>query len=114
VTPTSAILLVDGRPVAPVAIAVTRLDRARGLLGATEVDGALLLERTRSVHSIGMAFALDVACCDAEGRVLRAVYLRPGRVLLPRRRVRSILEAEAGAFARWGVAIGSRLEVGES
>jgi hypothetical protein len=30
---------------------------------------------------------------------------------LPRMRTRSVLEAEAGAFERWGLKIGDRLEI---
>lgn len=101
--------MVDGRAVAPVAVATTRRARGRGLLGRDELDGALWLAGTRSVHTVGMRFAIDVACCDARQVVVHVATLVPGRLLLPRRQVRSVLEAEAGAFARWGVVLGTRL-----
>jgi len=33
------------------------------------------------------------------------------RMTLPRRRCRSVIEAEAGAFERWGLAVGDHLEL---
>jgi uncharacterized protein len=39
------------------------------------------------------------------------VYLPPWRVAMPRRRCRRILEAQAGAFDRWGLRAGDRLEL---
>ena len=104
-------LVVDGRTTALVEVASTRRARARGLLGRDRLDGALWLPGTRSVHTFGMRFPIDVAACDRTGAVLAVATLGPGRVLWPRRRVRAVVEAPAGALATWGVAIGSRLEV---
>ena len=84
---------------------------ARVRLGRDGIEGALLLERTRSVHTVGMRFAIDVAVCDADLVVLRTRRVRPGQVTLPVRRGRQVIEAEAGAFARWGLVPGDRLEV---
>lgn len=85
--------------------------RARGLLGRDGVDGALVLPRTRSIHTLRMRFALDVAWCDADGRVLKVAHVPPHRVTLPVRGARSVIEAEAGMFLRWGVEPGVQLEV---
>jgi uncharacterized protein len=42
---------------------------------------ALLLPRTRSVHTFGMRYALDLHWLDAEGRTIRVDRnVRPGRV----------------------------------
>ena len=70
-----------------------------------------MLERTRSVHGIGMGRALDVAQCDAEGRVVAVHRLRPGGLVLPLRGVRWVVEAEAGALDAWGATVGSTLSV---
>jgi uncharacterized membrane protein (UPF0127 family) len=105
------VLAVDGRPVAPLELAADRAARARGLLGRDALAGALWLPRTRSVHTVGMRFALDVAACDADGRVVHVATLVPGRLLLPRLGVRSVLEAQAGAFERWGLEEGAHLDV---
>ncbi|MGA4839864.1 DUF192 domain-containing protein [Streptomyces sp. G45] len=95
----------------PLEIADSPGARRRGLLGRDGVTGALLLPRTRSVHTVGMRFALDVAYLDRESRVLAVRTMRPGRVGLPRLRARQVLEAEAGAMAGWGVRVGARLGV---
>jgi uncharacterized membrane protein (UPF0127 family) len=107
----SDVLVVDGRRVATVEVAARRRARARGLLGRDGLDGALLLADTRSVHTVGMRFALDVARCDADLRVIDVVRLGPGRLTGLRRGVRHVLEAEAGRFAAWGLVPGSRLSV---
>ncbi len=85
--------------------------RARGLLGRTGIDGVLKIPNTRSVHSFGMAFEIDVAFCDAGGVVKRIVTLKRNRIT---RRVRScsfVLEAAAGSFKSWGVAQGDQLTI---
>jgi hypothetical protein len=106
-------LLRNGEVLAALEVASSRRARRHGLLGRDGVGGALLLDRTRSVHTIGMRFAIDVAYC---GRgpggliVLDARSMVPGRIGWPRLRARCVLEAEAGAFERWGLAVGDVLE----
>lgn len=104
-------LLRDGEVLASLEVATSHRDRARGLLGRDGFDGALLLERTRSVHSIGMSFPIDVAFCDDALVVLKTLRLRPHRVTLPVWRANRVLEAEAGAFARWSLCPGDQLEL---
>ncbi|MEZ5183521.1 MAG: DUF192 domain-containing protein [Acidimicrobiales bacterium] len=101
----------DGREVGTVEVATTRRARARGLLGRPVPTGALLLARTRSVHGVGMAYAIDVARLDGDGVVVRVDRLDRGGLLLPCRRARHVLEAAAGAFASWRLVPGSRVEV---
>jgi uncharacterized protein len=104
-------LLRGGDVLATAEVAETFGQRAKGLLGKTGYEGALVLHRTRSVHTFGMRFAIDVALCDSELAVLRVTTLRPWRMCLPVRRGRSVIEAEAGAFERWGLKVGDRLEL---
>jgi len=104
-------LVHDGRVLASLELPEGRSGRRRGLLGRSGIDGALLLSPARSVHTVGMRFAIDAAQCDADLRVLRIVTLPPNRVLLPVRGARAVVEAEAGAFSRWSVGPGARLEV---
>ena len=86
--------------------------RLRGLLGRDGLEGGLLLPRCRSVHTVGMRFPIDVAFLDRGGRVVGLVTpMRPWRVGRTRLRARQVLEAEAGAFARWHLAMGDVLEV---
>lgn len=85
--------------------------RRKGLLGRDSVEGALLLRPARSVHSVGMRFPIDVAWLDSDLHVLRTARLARHRVTRPVLRARSILEAEAGAFARWGLVVGDQLDL---
>jgi uncharacterized membrane protein (UPF0127 family) len=86
-------------------------DRARGLLGRDGIEGALLLRPARSVHSMGMRFPIDVAFCDKDLVVVRTLRLRPGRVTRPSLHRGCVLEAQAGAFERWRLRPGDKLEV---
>ena len=103
--------MVDGRAVAPAEVAATAAARRRGLLGRTSVEGGLVLDPAASVHTFGMRFAIDVAACDRRGRVRFTGTLPPGRVTRPRLRARMVVEADAGAFARWGLQVGSQIQV---
>lgn len=104
-------LLREGEVLASLEVAPTRRARARGLLGRDGIDGALMLTPSRSVHTLGMRFAIDVAFCDGELRVLRVVTMPRYRLSRPMWRARSVIEAEAGAFARWNLRPGDQLEV---
>lgn len=75
------------------------------------MDGALLLRPARSVHSFGMRFPIDVAWLDEDLTVLRTTCLPCHRMTRLVLRSRSIVEAEAGAFARWGLVVGDQLEL---
>ena len=92
-------------------VAETRSARRRGLLGRDGIDGALLIRPARSVHSIGMRFPLDVAWCDRELHVVRVARLAPYRMTRSVLRANAVLEAEAGSFARWNLAVGDQLEL---
>jgi uncharacterized membrane protein (UPF0127 family) len=104
-------LLRDGDVLCAAEVASTLAERSKGLLGRKGYDGALVLHHTRAVHSLGMRFALDVAFLDRKLVVLDVVHLRPWRMTLPRIRGRSVLEAEMGAFDRWGLKKGDCLEL---
>ncbi|MGW1764407.1 DUF192 domain-containing protein [Streptomyces sp. NPDC002073] len=95
----------------PVEVAASYRSRTRGLLGRAGIDGALLLTPAGSVHTFRMRFAIDVAYLDRHLRVLAVRTMPPGRLGLPRLRSRHVLEAEAGALARWGIRPGSHLRV---
>lgn len=109
--PPSYRLLVDGVAVAPARFAVTRAARRRGLLGYTHLDGVLVFDRTRQVHTVGMRMPIDVAWCAADGGVLRVATMVPGRVSAWIRDSCRVIETEAGRFAHWRLVTGSRLDV---
>lgn len=104
-------LLRDGAVLANAEVAGSYAERMRGLLGRSGYEGAFVLPRTRSVHSLGMRFPIDVAFLDRQLCVVDVISLAPWRVCLPRWRARIILEAEAGAFERWGLRVGDNLEL---
>jgi uncharacterized membrane protein (UPF0127 family) len=104
-------LLRDDVVLASLEVAEGRTGRRRGLLGRDGFEGALLFEHTRSVHSVGMRFPIDVAFCDADLVVLKTMRVEPHRVTVPVVKARHVLEAEAGSFARWGLCVGDRLAV---
>ncbi len=104
-------LLRDGEVLAALEVASTRAARRRGLLGRDGFQGALLLKPARAVHTVGMRFPLDIAYCDGELHVLETVCMKQGRIGLPRWRARCVIEAESGAFERWGLRAGDHLEI---
>jgi uncharacterized membrane protein (UPF0127 family) len=109
--PTPGWVLRDGQVLAAAEVAETLLSKTVGLLGRRGYDGALVLPRAKAVHSVGMRFPLDVAFLDAEMTVVAIVRLPPWRMTRPRLRCRYVLEAEAGAFERWGLRPGDQLEL---
>ena len=104
-------LLRDGEVLASLEVAATRSARRKGLLGRDGIEGAMLLQPARSVHSLGMRFPLDVAWCDRELRVVRVAQLAPHRLTRSVLRAHAVLEAEAGSFARWNLVVGDQLEL---
>jgi uncharacterized protein len=93
--------------------AATRSERRRGLLGRTALEGAFVLQPCRWVHTVGMRMPIDVAFLDADGVVVKTLVMHRHRVGAPVLRARTVVEAEAGAFARWGLRTGDRLELRE-
>ena len=106
-------LVRDGEVLAAAQTARTRRERTRGLLGRDGFTGALVFRRCRQVHTFGMRFAIDVAFCRADGVVLRISSLRPWRLSPLVWRAAFVIEAEAGAFERWGLRVGDQVEVKE-
>lgn len=110
----TARLLVDGRDVAPLWIARTDEERNTGLLGTDALDGALLIERCRAVHTLRMRHAIDVAFVAADGAVLATRTMRPWRLSATRWRASCVVEASAGAFEGWGLRAGATVAVAEA
>lgn len=106
-------LVRDGKVLASLEIPATRKARAKGLLGRTGIEGAMLLRGVRSVHTVGMRFDLDVALIDEAGVVVKMLRLKRNRACAPVMRARAVVEAEAGAFGQWGLQIGDLLEIRE-
>lgn len=86
------------RPDLDVRCATTVRARILGLAGlrALPAGVGLLLPRTRSVHTVGMRFGLDLVWLDGDGRVVRVDRdVPPGR-LRGCRAARQVLELPAG------------------
>ncbi len=94
-------------------VASTRAAVRRGLLGRDGIEGALLIERAKSVHTFGMRFPIDVAHLAGDGTVLRTTTMSRHRIGRPVLKATKVLEAEAGAFRHWELAPGQVLEVRE-
>jgi uncharacterized membrane protein (UPF0127 family) len=101
----------DGTVLATAEVPARRRDRARGLLGRDGYEGALVLRPCRQVHTLRMRFPIDVAFVDAQGAVIRTVTLPPWRLSPVVWRAAMVVEAEAGAFERWGLHVGDRVEL---
>jgi len=75
------------------------------------MEGALILPRTRWIHTLGMRFPLDVAYLDGDGHVVKTMRMKPNRVAVPVLPARTVVEAEAGAFSRWGLRVGDVVDL---
>lgn len=104
-------LVRNGEVLAAVEVAETARARRRGLMHRDRLDGALVLRPCRNVHTVGMRFPIDVAFCDGDGTVLRTTTLAPWRISPVVRRSAFAIEAEAGAFDRWRLVRGDRVEL---
>ncbi len=92
-------------------VADSFVSRLKGLLGRDGIDGAFLIRPAMSVHTLGMRFAIDVAFCTKDLTVIDITTMRPNRMSVIRPAARCVIEAEAGAFERWGLRTGDELEV---
>ena len=89
-------------------MAATRAERRR-LLGRDGFDGALLLQRAALGPHLA-CLPIDVAYLDVDGNVLKTMRMGRNRVGVPVPKA-DVVEAEAGAFGRWGLHVGDRIEV---
>ena len=106
-------LVSNGTVLASAERADSHRDRGKGLIGRDGVEGAMVLSRPRWVHTFGMRFAIDVAHLAADGTVLHVTTLVPHRFGAPVWNARTVVEAEAGAFERWGLRLGDVVELRE-
>jgi uncharacterized membrane protein (UPF0127 family) len=104
-------LVREGDVLAAAEIAGTHRARRQGLRGRDVIEGALVLRPCRNVHTVGMRFPIDVAFCDRDGIVIRTCSLRPWRLSPVVPRAALAIEAPEGAFERWKLQLGDKLEV---
>jgi len=85
--------------------------RTKGLLGSESLDPGegLLIERTNSIHMWFMRFPIDVVFLGEDMTVRKIVPdLKPFRIAFAPG-AKSVVELPAGAAARAGIEVGSRL-----
>jgi uncharacterized membrane protein (UPF0127 family) len=84
-------------------VARTRRTRGRGLAGLDELpaDHALRLEPCRSVHTMGMRFALDLLWLDGGGALVRLDAAVGPRRMRSCRHARAVIECAAGHGERF-------------
>lgn len=104
-------LVSEGRVLASAEVVTGRRDKGRGLLGRNGIDGALVLDGCRWIHTFGMRFDIDVAYLDSSGVVIKTAKMHRHRMGAPMHAARLVIEAEAGAFSRWGLRVGDHIEV---
>lgn len=104
-------LVSDARVLASAEVSADRAARRRGLLKRDSLDGAFVIDRCRWIHTVGMRFPIDAAYLDCDHIVIKTIQMRRFRIGIPVWRARSVIEAEAGAFARWGLRVGDKVEI---
>jgi uncharacterized membrane protein (UPF0127 family) len=103
------------------AIIATRVDRlsgffqrAIGLLARTNVqrDEGVWISSCRTIHTMGMRCAIDVAFVDGDGMVVRICHsVEPNRFALSCRQAKEVIELGGGALKEIDVVVGDRLEL---
>jgi uncharacterized protein len=121
-SPRAVIQTGDSDVVVHVEIADTDSERARGLMGRTELadDAGMVFvfpqDSTSPFWMKDTLIPLSIAFYDNSGRILRILDMDPCRadpcpVYDPRAVYRGALEVDEGAFPRWGVEVGDTLRV---
>lgn len=89
--------------------------RLKGLLGKDklEKEGGLLLVPCKSVHGMGMAFAVDVIYLDVHNRVVYLTTLKPGTIGPFVKNAYQVLEVPPGTIDDSDTKTGDLLKVQE-
>ncbi len=104
-------LIRDGDVLATVEVADSFTDRLRGVVGRSRLEGAVLLPSPLLLHTLAFGRGVDVGFCDRDLYVVATIMLLPWRVARPRPGARHALVAGEGAFERWRLSAGDRLEI---
>ena len=93
-------------------VAKTRAQKGKGLLGlrGLAVGQGLVLEGTKSIHTMFMAFPIDVAFFDSNRRVAHIVGgMGPWRISRIVLRAAGVVELPAGTLGATGTQVGDQL-----
>lgn len=89
------------------------LSRMKGLLGTKSLPSGhgLWLKPCSSIHTVGMAYAIDILFLDKNKKIVKAKRnIRPMRLCWAPLSTRSVLELPKGAIERYGVIVGDGLK----
>lgn len=97
-------------------LAHTHWTRLRGLLGKSQNDfgngRGLWIRPCHGVHTLAMAFPIDVVYLDRAGQVVHVEHdLQPWRFSPVRLQATSVLELPSGTVLRTGTAVGDNIEI---
>ena len=105
-------LLRDGEVLASVEVASSLVASSRGLLGQEELRRGHAVRATRALCTrSGCALPIDVAFLSNDLRGDRHDDARAPEDRSAAARPVAVLEAQAGAFARWQLVAGDQLEI---
>jgi uncharacterized membrane protein (UPF0127 family) len=97
-----------------VSLAITSVERRRGLLGRNSMDPdeGMYIVPTQWIHMFGMRFAIDVAFLSSSGRVLFVHHaLKPNRLSRLVWRAEGALELPAGTLRASRTMVGDTIEL---
>jgi len=97
-----------------VELADTSLKRMFGLLGrrGLAAGGGLWIKPSSGVHTVFMAFTIDVVGLDRDLKVIKLWHrLRPFRVTSVSLKVKSVLELPPGAISESQMQVGDQLQI---
>ena len=95
-------------------LADTSLKRMVGLLGRRGLDAGagLWIQPSSCVHTVGMAFAIDVVGLDRDLKVIKLWRrLVPYRLTSVSLQLRSVLELPSGTIAQSEIQLGDQLQI---
>lgn len=95
-----------------VSYAITLRSRVLGLMGQEAIapSSALIFERAKQIHTLGMRCPIDVIFCDSAWRVLHIAHdMRPWRMSRIVLRSRFVIELPSGTAG--GVRVGDRIRI---
>lgn len=106
-------LYINGKKYGRIGLADSFFLRLRGLLGRNfdELD-ALLITPCGSIHTLFMAYPIDVLFIDREGKTIKAVkHLKPWVPYISGRKACSVIELPSGKISEWNIETGDHIAV---
>lgn len=96
-------------------VARTMWSRMKGLLGTQSLSekSALWIHQCNSIHTFFMSYAIDCVFLDKELKICSLKKdIKPGRLVLPQLRAKSVIEMKSGQIDKLNLQTGEQLYVG--